>query len=87
MFLEGAIWKLDSVVMPGLNRHPGAVCIEGFTEADPVCDATARYLLKIVLSGIKKCAFVAAIGSQEFSVAGKLRPSEPARRTISLQTS
>ncbi len=70
MFLKGAIWKLYGVVMPGLNRHPGAVCIEGFTETDPVCYTAARNLLKIVLSGIEQCAFVSAIGSQEFSVAG-----------------
>src|SRR5690606_2307283 len=70
VLLKCAIREFDSVVMPGLNHHPGAVGIEGFTEADPVCYATARDLLKIVLSGIQQCAFVAAIGSQEFSVAG-----------------
>ena len=70
MFLKGAIRKLYGVVMPGLNSHPGAVCIERFTEADPVCYAAARNLLKIVISGIEQCAFVSAIGGQEFSVAG-----------------
>jgi hypothetical protein len=74
MFLKGAIWKLYGVVMPGLNRHPGAVCIEGFTETDPVCYTAARNLLKIVLSGIEQCAFVSAIRGQELGVAGDQLP-------------